>query len=444
MTLRLEYRSAPRRAHSALLECETVQFRPLRLMNNNGKRQPINWRSRIVRSGKILASQITPHPQNPRRHPQLQREAVAASFDELGQIAPIVLNVNNGYLVDGEERSWLALDQPGDVELDAIWVDLTEEEHLKALAYFDATGDLATYDRDVLDTLLRKVNSGSKAIQRMLSELAQSNNLYLNGDEPAQDPGAQVDKAAELQQKWQCERGQLWEIGKHRLLCGDSTNAEDVARVMAGERADAVVTDPPYGIDYVTNHRTWRTHIAKPLANDNHVPIECLSALPQILNDGAAVYWFCTEHGIAPFYEAIEELGLKPKRCLVWDKGNWAAGDLEGDWGVQTEYIAWAAYGDHKLRGSRPSNLLAFNRWVAAARDVDHPTQKPIDLISFIIEKSSDNGNVIYDPFLGSGTTMVACEQLGRQGRGIEIAPEYCSVSLERMSGLGLVPRLVE
>ena len=132
----------------------------------------INWRSRIVRTGKIAASQVTPHPHNPRRHPQLQRDAVTASFDELGQIAPIIINVNNGYLVDGEERSWLALDQPGDVELDAIWVDLSEDEHEKALLYFDATGDLASYDRDVLDALLREVDTDSNAIQQMLSELA--------------------------------------------------------------------------------------------------------------------------------------------------------------------------------------------------------------------------------------------------------------------------------
>lgn len=133
----------------------------------------INWRSRIVRYGKINASQITPHPQNPRRHPVNQRQAVAASFDELGQLAPVIINANNGYLVDGEERSWLALDQPGDVELDAIWVDLTDAEHLKALAYLDATSALAIYDAERLDELLRDVSTDSAAVQQMLSELVE-------------------------------------------------------------------------------------------------------------------------------------------------------------------------------------------------------------------------------------------------------------------------------
>ena len=131
----------------------------------------INWRSRIVKYGKIAASQITPHPNNPRKHPQLQRQAVAASFDELGQIAPVIINSNNGYLVDGEERSWLALGQGDDVEVDAIWVDLSEEEHNKALVYFDATGDLATYDAERLALLLEDVNSDDSAIQQMIKDL---------------------------------------------------------------------------------------------------------------------------------------------------------------------------------------------------------------------------------------------------------------------------------
>jgi DNA modification methylase len=146
------------------------------LTTNN--HQQINWRSRIVKRGTILASQITPHPNNPRRHPQNQRDVVAASFDELGQIAPVILNVNNGYLVDGEERSWLALAQAEDVEVEAVWVDLTEVEHLKALTYLDASSALAEYDRDSLDTLLREVNSDSVAIQQMLSDLPSDAGLF--------------------------------------------------------------------------------------------------------------------------------------------------------------------------------------------------------------------------------------------------------------------------
>ena len=127
-------------------------------MSGNGK---INWRSRIVKRGTIKASQLAPYPGNPRVHPQVQRDMVRGSFDELGQIAPVVINANNGYLVDGEERSWLALDQDGDVEVEAVWVDLTEEEHAKAITIFDATTYFARYDADALDALQERVSSCS-------------------------------------------------------------------------------------------------------------------------------------------------------------------------------------------------------------------------------------------------------------------------------------------
>ena len=130
------------------------------------------WRSRIVNRGTILASQITPHPNNPRRHPEAQRKVVEASFRELGQIAPIIININNGYLVDGEERSWLALDQSDDVLVECVWVDLTEAEHEKALLYLDASGDLATYDPERLYPLLADLQSDDGAIHQMLANLA--------------------------------------------------------------------------------------------------------------------------------------------------------------------------------------------------------------------------------------------------------------------------------
>lgn len=152
-------------------------------------RQQINWRSRIVKRGTILASQITPHPNNPRRHPQAQRDAVAASFNELGQIAPIVINVNNGYLVDGEERSWLAIAQDTDVEVEAVWVDLSEEEHEKALLVFDWITQMAVYDREALDSLLRDVNTDDATLQALLSDLAEQHlNYTLPDAQPQQEP----------------------------------------------------------------------------------------------------------------------------------------------------------------------------------------------------------------------------------------------------------------
>ena len=195
---------------------------------------------------------------------------------------------------------------------------------------------------------------------------------------------------------------------------------------------DLVLTDPPYGIEYITNYRTWRTHIATRVKGDESSPV---SIIPSIrLVESGALYWFTTERSIESFYFSASGCGLEPKRMLVWDKGNWAAGDLEGDWACQTEYIPWATRGRHKLRGNRPPNLLHVRREVAATRIVDHPTQKPVDLMRQIILPSSDRDNIVLDPFMGSGTTLRAAKDLGRKAIGVEIEERYCEIAAKRMA----------
>lgn len=137
----------------------------------------VNWRSRRVKSGQIRAGELIPHPDNPKVHPQKQRDAVAGSISDLGQIAPILININNNYLVDGHERAWQALQEGEDTLVDADWVDLSEDEHRRALLILDAVGQLFQYDRDNLDALLRDVNTDDNRLSAMLSELAKTNGL---------------------------------------------------------------------------------------------------------------------------------------------------------------------------------------------------------------------------------------------------------------------------
>ena len=190
------------------------------------------------------------------------------------------------------------------------------------------------------------------------------------------------------------------------------------------------VTDPPYGINYVTNHRKVVTEVARPIEGDDHIPIEVLAPMIGRLTESGAIYWFCTENGIAAFNGWTAELGLKPKRALVWDKGNWAAGDLEGDWGVQVEYVAWAAKPGHKLRGTRPSNLI---RGINRVQSSEHPTEKPVPLMERLILVSSDPYQVVCDPFAGIGATVLAAIKCNRYAIGIEIDKTYFDVMCKRV-----------
>jgi site-specific DNA-methyltransferase (adenine-specific) len=198
-----------------------------------------------------------------------------------------------------------------------------------------------------------------------------------------------------------------------------------------------VLTDPPYGINFVSNHRTKRTHIAKPIHGDDTNPVHLVPLLHLLLVDDGAIYWFCVEDGIHEFNEAAVDAGLHKKRALVWDKGNWASGDLTGDWGVQTEYIAWAANEGHKLRDGRPANLLSVPREASGSQDFKHPSQKPVTLLEKIIRASSDPGGVVLDPYMGSGSTLRAAVNLGRRAIGIEVDEGYCEVAKTRMAQMG-------
>lgn len=209
---------------------------------------------------------------------------------------------------------------------------------------------------------------------------------------------------------------------------------EDVLPLLEVGAFAACITDPPYGIEFVSNHRKLRTHIASPIVGDDHLPVEIIEEIAPLLRDTAALYWFCTDDGITPFKEAAKDAGLIERTTLVWDKLNWTSGDLDGDWACRLEYIAWAAKGRHLLRGGRPNNLLQFHREAAGSFDFHHPSQKPVDLLYRLIETSTDKGDLILDPYAGSGSTLRAAKDLGRRAVGIEIREDYAEVIVKRLA----------
>jgi DNA modification methylase len=394
----------------------------------------MSFKNRILEYGVKPADQFLAHPKNARMHPQFQREAMKAALDTVGFVAP-VLEAASGYLVDGHERIWQAL-QNNNADVPFVRLDISEEEEAYVLATFDPLTALANYDAELLDGLLQEVNSDSPAIQKMLADLATDNGLYM--DTPtADDPGAQIDRAEELLAKWPVARGDLWVIGEHRLLCGDSTNTDDVARLMGGEKADAVVTDPPYGMNLNTEWGdrvgTWDRNVKSysPVENDDK-PFDRSSILIQAKEE----FWFGGDY----YVDTLPNFG-KDGSWLVWDKRQ--EGSLDDMRGNAFE-LCWSKQ-RHRRELMRIAwvGVLGHNKTDDGASKF-HPTQKPVKLLKWIIETFTDSNSTVADPFLGSGTTLVACEQTGRKGRGLEIEPKYCAVILERMSGMGITPRLSE
>ena len=211
-------------------------------------------------------------------------------------------------------------------------------------------------------------------------------------------------------------------IGSATLVCGDCreylTNCEPV---------DAIITDPPYGINYSSN---WRAEgPTKKLANDCVADTTAIMDMGNSIKEGGALYCATRFDVAGRWADAIREAGLILKTPIFWDKGNHTAGDLEGDFGAQVEIWLFAHKGRHKLRGRRYANLWRFARDTAS----EHPTPKPVALMARMVEVSSNPGDMILDPFMGSGSTGVAAVNMGRRFIGIEIDERYFSIACRRI-----------
>ena len=224
--------------------------------------------------------------------------------------------------------------------------------------------------------------------------------------------------------------GDLFEIGEHRLLCGDSTDSDQVAKLMNGQKADMVFTDPPYGVNYQSN---WRNNKSESkfdvLENDN----KFLDFKPNlILYTKESSAWFIwTSHQVYPIWrEMYEDYYLN---TIIWNKGKMGMGDLSS-YGNNYEMALFCSQGKPKLKGERKKAIWEIN--VEAGSEYVHPTQKPISLSAYAIPDFINENDLVLDLFLGSGSTMAASHQLKRKCYGMELDPKYCQVIVDRMKKL--------
>lgn len=409
---------------------------------------------RKIRNRKL--TDYTPDPENPNAHTERGMSLIAKSLETVGLGRSIVTD-KHGNILAGNGVTEVAVEKGFEdaieVETDGNTLvvvkrtdlDLTDDpEHRARLyTYLDNQSAKASI-QFVAEKLIAHMQAGVPVNEVFTPEEMEQIIQQAAVQQAAPDAGAQVDRAAELQQKWQVQRGQVWRIGKHKLMCGDSTSADDVARLMDGEKVNVMFADPPYGVDYEGGHfHSGDVDIKRPrekLSGDNNTDIY-YEFLPVVLPyiDGACYLWFADIYGF-PVYDALRQNNCEIHALIVWNK-------------INATYAAMNAQYKHRhepcLYFKPKSKTL---RWIGATdestvwdikRDASnefHPTQKPVELAIKAI--SNHEIGIVLDPFCGSGTTLVACEQTGRRGFGMEISPEYCSVILQRLQDMGLKPEL--
>ena len=230
--------------------------------------------------------------------------------------------------------------------------------------------------------------------------------------------------------------GDLWLLGEHRLLCGDSTKAEDVSRLMAGQTADLLLTDPPYNVDY-----TGKTKDALKVKNDamedgafRQFLVSAFQAAFDAMKPGASFYVFHADSEGFNFRGAINDCGETVRQCLIWVKQTLVMGRQDYQWQHEPCLYGWKEGAAHSWYADRKqTTLLKFDR---PTRSSEHPTMKPVEMVAYLMGNSSKAKSIVLDLFLGSGTTLIASEQMGRVCYGMELDPAYCDVVVQRWESL--------
>ena len=400
---------------------------------------PGRLRDRVVELARIRAGDLIAHPKSWRLHPARQRAALRGLLREIGY-ADALLARRHGdrlVLIDGHLRKSLDPEQVVPV----LVLDLDEREAETLLAALDPLGGLATANTAALGRLLADIETSNQAVRAFLDGLARQAGLPTRL--LLRDPD-EVPLAPEPRTK----PGDLWILGEHRLICGDATNAADLARLMDGEKAAALWTDPPYGVDYV-----GKTDQALRISGDRREGLGELlrgafAALGEVLAPGAAIY---VAHPAGPqsraFLEAFVAQGWRLHQTLVWVKDQMVLGHADYHYRHEPIAFGYAPGGGRRGRGGAgwygghdQDSVFEIPRPTASR---EHPTMKPVELVRRCLANSSVTDDRVLDPFAGSGSTLIACELLARRGYALELDPRYCDVILARFEELtGCAPVL--
>ena len=385
---------------------------------------------------EVRIDEISNHERNPKIHNETQIRLLEKSIKKFGYTNPVILSAD-GVILAGHARVKAAI-QMGQDTIPCIRTKLSGKDADAYLIADNRLTELAQYDRDILTDLLSDLPkdlidfTGFDSVQvdaLLAGEDIPDIDRFISDSQPEEpreevDAEPQIDRAAELNEKWQVKPGDLWQCGVHRLICGDCTDPAVVERVMMGEKADLVFTDPPYGISVVDKSGVLKARY-KQFENDNSPDIikEFFKIIP--LNSVKYLLW--GGNYFAHF--------MPKSTCwIIWDKrgSEQMGGSSSGD---QSDCeVAWTNFDSRAVK----KYVHVWACWFRAGLKSEelpskiHPTQKPVGLFKRILQDYSEKDDIIIDPFLGSGTTMIACENTGRKCRGIEISPEYCAVILQR------------
>jgi len=398
-----------------------------------------------VKVESVSIAALSQDPANARKHDEKNLEAIKASLRRFGQQKPIVVDSSN--VVRAGNGTLAAATALGWESINVVQTDLQGSEATAYAIADNRTAELAEWDESVLAASL---SSLADVDETWLSDLQFSEKELAELVASTQEQEIIEDEVPDLTTDPVTQTGDLWILGEHRLLCGDSTDKKDVSRLMNGEKAVLMNTDPPYGVSYANNERP-NPGVAKPrVANDELTDEKlqkflenCFQCAVEIaLNKNAAWYMWHAHLTQGYFAAAAAAADVVLHRQIIWVKPVLLLGRGQYHWKHEPCFMGWVKGNQPPDFGEGAGERTQTTVWEIGnitqkeRKELNHATPKPVEIFAIPIVKHTTKGEVCYEPFCGSGPQIIAAEQLDRKCYGMEISRQYCDVIVERWEKL--------
>lgn len=377
---------------------------------------------------EVSIEKLVPYARNARTHSKEQIAQLRASLREFGFVSPAVIDADYNILV-GHGRVQAAREEGYQTVPCVFAEDLTEAQKR---AYILADNQLALnagWDEEMLSVELSDLKDN--AFDLSILGFAESDlEKLLNGESESDAKDDDFDLSTALEQAAFVEEGDVWTVGKHRLVCGDATSKEDVAKLMDGKKANMLLTDPPYGVSFKSSSGlTIKNDSMKNEEFYNFLKAS-FDAVVEHMEKGGVGYVFHADTEGLNFRKAFVDAGFHLAGCCIWVKDSLVLGRSDYQWQHEPVLYGFLQNGSHPWFSDRKQTTI-WN-FKKPKRNENHPTSKPLDLLGYPIGNSTQENAIVVDTFGGSGSTMMACEQLNRVCYMMELDPKYASVILRR------------
>lgn len=375
---------------------------------------------------KIPIEQLKTAEYNPRKDLKpgdAEYEKLKRSLEQFGYVEPVIWNKTTGNVVGGHQRLKV-LQSLGHTEIDCVVVELSsEKEKALNIALNKISGD---WDKDKLALLIVDLQASDFDVSLTGFDAAEIDDLFKDDKKAKEDD---FDVSAELEKPCVSAKGDIWQLGRHRLICGDSTQADTYSNLLCDKKVNLIITDPPYNVNYEGT--------AGKIKNDNlsddafyNFLYDAFSMMRAYLADDGSIYVFHADTEGLNFRKAFKEAGFYLSGTCIWKKQSLVLGRSPYQWQHEPVLFGWKKNGKHNwYSGRKETTIWEFDK---PKKNGDHPTMKPIPLLAYPIMNSSLTNSLVLDPFGGSGSTLIACEQTDRICYTIELDEKFCDVIVKR------------